>query len=58
MFSQPFAMQKSYQEAVQEFVATYKAECAKSDIDYVMLSTENTFDKALISYLAKRKKLL
>jgi len=58
MFSQPFAIQKSYQEAVQEFVATYKAECSKSDIDYVMLSTENTFDKALISYLSKRTKLM
>lgn len=58
MFSQPFVIQKAYQEAVKEFTETYRAECAKSDIDYVMLSTENTFDKALINYLSKRMKMM
>jgi hypothetical protein len=58
MFSQPFLIQKAYQEAVKEFIATYKKECAKSDIDYIMLSTESTFDKALINYLSKRMKMM
>lgn len=58
MFSQPFVMQKAYQEAVKEFTDIYRTECAKSDIDYIMLSTENTFDKALINYLSKRMKMM
>ncbi len=58
MFSQPFVIQKAYQEAVKEFTSVYKTECAKSDIDYVMLSTETTFDKALINYLSKRMKMM
>lgn len=58
MFSQPFVIQKAYQEAVKEFTEIYKTECAKSDIDYIMLSTENTFDKALINYLSKRTKMM
>jgi len=58
MFSQPFVIQKAYQEAVKEFTETYRSECAKSDIDYIMLSTENTFDKVLINYLSKRMKMM
>ena len=58
MFSQPFVIQKAYQETIKEFVSTYKSECAKSDIDYIMLSTENTFDKALMNYLSKRMKMM
>ena len=54
----PFVMQKAYQEAVKEFTETYRMECAKSDIDYIMLSTESTFDKALINYLSKRMKMM
>lgn len=57
MFSQPFAIQKSYKEAMKEFVENYRRECRNNDIDYVLLSTETTFDKALLGYLNKRKKL-
>jgi uncharacterized protein (DUF58 family) len=57
MFSQPFAIQKSYKEAMKEFVENYRKECRNNDIDYVLLSTETTFDKALLGYLNKRKKL-
>jgi len=58
MYSQPFVIQKAYREAVKEFTETYKNECAKSDIDYIMLSTESSFDKALINYLSKRMKMM
>lgn len=58
MYSQPFVIQKAYREAVKEFTETYKNECAKSDIDYIMLSTDNSFDKALINYLSKRMKMM
>ncbi|MEO8666672.1 MAG: DUF58 domain-containing protein [Ignavibacteria bacterium] len=58
MYSQPFAMQKAYQESIQEFIEKYKAECRKNNIDYVTLSTSTPYDIALLGYLNKRKKLL
>lgn len=58
MYSQPFAVQKAYQETIKEFIDKYKTECGKNNIDYVTISTSTPFDTALLSYLNKRKKLL
>lgn len=58
IYSQPFAMQKSYREAVNEFIDTYKTECRKNNIDFITISTSTPFDSALLSYLNKRKKLI
>ncbi|MEO8209528.1 MAG: DUF58 domain-containing protein [bacterium] len=58
MYSQPFAMQKAYQETIKEFINNYKIECRKNNIDFVTLSTATPFDKALLSYLNKRKRLM
>ena len=58
MYSQPFAVQKSYKEAMKEFIGTYKSECRKNRIDYVLLTTETTFDKSLLRYLNKRSKII
>lgn len=58
MYSQPFAMQKAYQETIKEFIDKYKTECRKNNIDYVTLSTSTPFDKALLGYLNKRKRLM
>ncbi|HLT23862.1 MAG TPA: DUF58 domain-containing protein [Ignavibacteria bacterium] len=58
LFSQPFAMQKAYKEAMQEFIGHYKKEFRSNRIDYVLLSTETPFDKALLGYLNKRKKVM
>jgi uncharacterized protein (DUF58 family) len=58
LYSQPFAVQKSYKEAMQEFLTFYKTECRNNNIDYVLLSTETPFDISLLKYLNKRKKLV
>jgi uncharacterized protein (DUF58 family) len=58
MYSQPFAMQKAYQEAIKEFIENYKIESRRNNIDYVTISTTTPFDIALLSYLNKRKKLI
>ncbi|MDQ3020744.1 MAG: DUF58 domain-containing protein [Bacteroidota bacterium] len=58
MYSQPFAMQKAYQETIKEFINSYKIECRKNNIDFVTLSTSTPFDKALLNYLNKRKRLM
>lgn len=57
MYSQPFAMRKTYQETVKEFLELYKKECMRNKIEFITLTTETPFDKALLSYLHKRKKL-
>ena len=58
IYSQPFAMQKAYQESIKEFIEKYKNECRKNNIDFVTLSTSTPFDTALLNYLNKRKKLM
>ena len=58
MYSQPFAVQKAYQEAMKEFVENYKTECLRNNIDYVLLSTDTNYDVALTNYLTKRKRLI
>ena len=58
MYSQPFAVQKSYREAMKEFIDTYKTECRKNKIDYVLLTTETPFDTSLLKYLNKRSKII
>lgn len=57
MYSQPFAIQKTYREAIKEFLENYKRKLKNNGIDYEVLSTETPFDKALLSYLGKRAKL-
>jgi uncharacterized protein (DUF58 family) len=58
MYSQPFAVQKAYQEAMKEFVENYKNDCLRNSIDYVLLSTDTNYEIALTNYLNKRKRLL
>jgi uncharacterized protein (DUF58 family) len=57
MLSQPISIMNSYQQAVKEFIENYKTACLSNKIDYVLLSTETPFDKALMEYLNKRKRL-
>lgn len=57
MLSQPISVMNSYQDAVKEFIDTYKTACLSNNIDYVLLSTETPFDTALLEYLNKRKRL-
>jgi uncharacterized protein (DUF58 family) len=45
-----------YLAALGEFRETYRAECAKANIDYVPMDTSVSFDKALMEYLLQRQK--
>jgi hypothetical protein len=49
-------MRRDYLEAVGSFQATYRAECAKANIDYVAMDTSVSFDKALMEYLVQRQR--
>ena len=49
-------MKPDYLEAVQQFRAKYKEDCARAGIDFVAMDTSIGFDKALMEYLLQRQK--
>lgn len=55
--TQPFQIQKAYQEAMEEFISKIKRECLNSNFDYNLIETSQPFDKALLSFVQKRSKL-
>jgi uncharacterized protein (DUF58 family) len=57
MTTEPFSIRKDYVEAVDRWMALLRRECAESRIDYVPIKTSTPYDRALFSYLEKRKRL-
>ncbi|HTR81821.1 MAG TPA: DUF58 domain-containing protein [Bacteroidota bacterium] len=55
--TQPYHVQRAYQQDMRSFLERYKKECRENNIDYVLLDTATPFDAALFQYLNKRKKL-
>jgi len=57
LMTQPWHIQKAYQQSMHEFLDFYKRQCRDNNIDYVLLDTNTPFDKALFEYLNKRKRM-
>ena len=57
MTTEPFSIRGDYVGAVEEWQATLRRECAESRIDYVPVLTSTPYDRALFSYLEKRRRL-
>lgn len=57
IMTQPYHLQKAYQEEMKKFLDFYKKECRENNIDYVLLDTSTPFDTALFQYLSKRQKI-
>ena len=57
VMTQPWHIQKAYQQSMQELLDFYKRHCRDNNIDYVLLDTSTPFDKALFEYLNKRKRM-
>ena len=55
--AQPWHIRRAYRERMAEMEQRYLRACRESAIDYVLMDTSTPFDKALLEYLAKRKKL-
>lgn len=55
--TQPYHIQKAYQESMRQFIESYKKECRENAIDYLLLDTAIPFDVALLNYLNKRKRI-
>lgn len=54
----PQSVAQSYRQRVASFLEDIEKTAGKSDIDYCLIDTSKPLDKALISYLAKRKRML
>ncbi len=57
IITQPYHIQKAYSSAMKDFISNIKKECLNHSIDYQLISTSTSFDKALRDYLTKRKSL-
>ena len=57
VMTQPWHIQKAYQQSMKDFLDYYKRQCRENNIDYVLLDTSMPFDKALFEYLNKRKRM-
>lgn len=57
IMTQPYHLQKAYQDEMKKFLDSYKKECRENNIDYVLLDTSTPFDVALFQYLSKRQRM-
>ncbi|MEJ5351069.1 MAG: DUF58 domain-containing protein [Melioribacteraceae bacterium] len=55
--TQPYLIQKAYQDAMKDFLSKLKSECLNYGIQYNLIDTSTPFDRALLSYFSKRAKL-
>lgn len=53
----PWYIRQEYIASFKRFQETYRIACRESMIDYQLLTTNYTLDRALLEYLTKRKKL-
>ena len=43
--------------SLEEFIATYRRDCAESRVDYLEVDTDTPFDRLLQAYLLKRTRI-
>ncbi|MFQ5824346.1 MAG: DUF58 domain-containing protein [bacterium] len=55
--TQPWHIRHEYQTQVEKFINEYKKVCRENQIDYVLLNTKTSYDRALFEYLLKRKRI-
>lgn len=55
--TQPWHIQREYQQKINAFIENYKRQCYQNQIDYVLIDTSQDFDRALFQYLIKRKRI-
>ena len=57
LMTQPWHIQKAYQESMKKFLDDYKRGCRENNIDYLLLDTATPFDVALFEYLHRRQRM-
>ena len=54
----PDKFAEQYRAMVQEHIASLRAKCSESRIDYTLLETSSPLDEALFNYLGNRERLM
>jgi len=57
LLTQPFQIKSSYNELVNQFLLSLKKKLLNHQIDHNLVFTSESFDKALLAFLKKRKRL-
>ncbi|MCF8242352.1 MAG: DUF58 domain-containing protein [Melioribacteraceae bacterium] len=57
MTTQPYQIQRAYQESLAEYIEHIKTECLNNGIEYNLIDTSTPYDKAIFSYFKKRSRL-
>lgn len=55
--AQPWFLKKDYVRNVHDWISWLELRCKENAIDYNKITTETTFDQALVNYLNKRRRL-
>lgn len=53
----PAQVREDYRKKVEDFTKKFRSACSEFEIDYEEIDTAGSFDKALLAYLIKRKRL-
>ena len=54
----PRYVREGYVEEINAFVNTYRKECSERNIEYILTPTNESYDRFLLNYLARRKAML
>ena len=57
IITEPWHIQKDYQESISAFCDYYKSICHKNKMDYIFANTDIPIDSVLTEYLVKRKRI-
>ncbi len=55
--TQPHQIQKAYKQAMNDYLSKIKNDCLNFGIEYNLINTSQSFDKALLSYFMKRLRM-
>lgn len=57
LLTQPSDIRQAYLEALAEHVGLLKRECSEMNVDFIELGTDTRLDRALVDYIAKRRRV-
>jgi uncharacterized protein (DUF58 family) len=57
LLTQPWEIAEEYRKRVKDWTQAYQRLCLENRIEYVQLATDTPFDRALLRYLEKRRRL-
>lgn len=57
MTTQPHQIKRAYSEAMNDYLGKLKSESLNYGIEYNLITTDQSFDKALFAYFAKRERM-